>query len=468
MTCVPAEYVEAFDLTFLDKKIRLPASGARGYPAVVIAPRSGFTASPAEALRYIRGRLRDREPGSGRVLEALAACAMLESAAAAAEDPRVQAFKAPAGRLSNPLKKFLASGTAGGLSGGWREEAAAVIRELERLPEVQVRFEYPEQPFGAAEEGGLEKALAEKTAEFLGEAGISVHPLGGGRWRGLIWVEREQWTPIVPEFDAPKFLCRAPSGRTVFWKYEGVEPAPGFQASLAEHRFRRLGELAGLSWSPAPLGMHRGFVAVPWITGQRLCARDIDYPLLNLLANYLAATCRPAPPEAEARARFETARELAVRAAGEFLEEAEARRVERFVRRVEPPLNLPACSDGRMAPHEWIRNEAGNILKLDAAGHDEHPAGPGPQCLLWDAAGLLAEWGMPGSAQHQLQGQLASAGFHFTRGTLDLYILAYLGWKMRLSAEMLPRLDAEEAARHRAALERHRGQFEKAAASAGA
>ena len=310
----------------------------------------------------------------------------------------------------------------------------------------------------------LQEAFAAESERLLGQACATMHDFSAGGWREMVWVDAKLWPPVMP-WSPRKFLCRTASGKALLWKFAGLGSGADFSVSLLEEKWRRLTELAEKSWTVAPVAKKHGFIAVPWLQGQRLTSRDIDYPLLNQLANYVLNAALPPMPVAESTAQFEYLRELILQGPGDWLPDQKAITLTEFVRQAQPPVQLPTAGDMRLAPHKWIRTESGNVLKLDGAGHALDQTGLGPQSILWDLAGLIVEWDLPGSAQVQLQVQFANAQIPMTRENLAFYLLAYSAWKLACHEVSLQMLldDPAELKRHRHAREQLRRQLERVA-----
>lgn len=114
-----------------------------------------------------------------------------------------------------------------------------------------------------------------------------------------------------------------------------------------------------------------------------------------------------------------------------------------------------------MAPHEWVRQPAGEILKTDAGGHEVDHTLIGRQSWVWDFAGAIVEWGLDGSATARLSHQLKSHGLQVSPGVLEFYSLACNAFRMgqcTLCAQMSAACD-EDKQRLLGAAARHRQQI---------
>jgi hypothetical protein len=88
--------------------------------------------------------------------------------------------------------------------------------------------------------------------------------------------------------------------------------------------------------------------------------------------------------------------------------------------------------DGRMMPHEWLRADSGDLLKLDAVSHGDNHFFPGPCDIAWDVAGAIVEWDLVGEMRESFIGDYERRSGDLVRQRLAPYLLAYsafhLGW----------------------------------------
>ncbi|MDB6057595.1 MAG: Cell division protein FtsK, partial [Verrucomicrobiales bacterium] len=208
----------------------------------------------------------------------------------------------------------------------------------------------------------------------------------GGLWRWFAFRHEAQWPAVASQFERMKFLYRAESG-SLLWKFLGLAPGRA-DSELASMRKR-----AKHTNSPAPLRMCNGFVAMPWIEGERLTSDRAD-EMLQTLARYIADSVQE--PLARKKAS-ESTRRIADMTAFNLREALGAGwppSLDRFVRRFRPALHVPCYGDGRMAPHEWVRTSEAKVLKTDSVGHDCDHTLIGQQAVHWDVAGVIVEWGL--------------------------------------------------------------------------
>jgi hypothetical protein len=257
--------------------------------------------------------------------------------------------------------------------------------------------------------------IAPLTPENAGES------LSGGMWRRHFrYAERTMpatWSPLEPA----KFLA---SDQQSIFKFEGFGhygAAIGARAEL----------LAARGFAPRYFGNRRGFGEYELVPGRMLELHDQSAELLERMADYLAfrfrnfASNSPQSAEIEKMLRWNWQLEF-----GEELSDAESRL--RTCRAV-------VC-DGRMLPHEWLRTDGGELLKLDAGIHGDNHFFPGPCDIAWDVAGAIVEWELQGEARHRFVREYEARSGDAIAERLAPYLLAYtifrLGWSKMAALAM--------------------------------
>jgi hypothetical protein len=222
--------------------------------------------------------------------------------------------------------------------------------------------------------------------------------LGGGSWRARLIEDPSLWPASPRALERPKLLVTGRSGLRVLFKFSGLATSSRGRGSMADALARRLAALARGGWTAAPLGVAMGFIALHWIEGDPCSAGDASMDVAEHLAAYVAASARGplAPREAEAAGvrLLDMVRVNTREALGEDASRAAVDLVESSGTSV--PW-IPAAGDGRMAPHEWIRANDGELVKADAGGHEVDHTWVGRQPVAWDLAGTLLEWNLHGT-----------------------------------------------------------------------
>lgn len=281
----------------------------------------------------------------------------------------------------------------------------------------------------------LPQALAALTSDLCGGTPVErVEDFGGGLWRAALYADPGEWPAACAPFERPKYRCTLSDGNAVLWAFAGLAGMPGGAGSGAEAAFARLDARARAGWTPAPLGVGYGFVAVPWVEGVPLTCRESSPAVLAHVGRYLAAVAGPPLTRAEAEAALERLREMLDWNTREALGEEAAARVRTLsgaLVATEGEDALSGYGDGRMAPHEWRRAPSGRLWKLDCAGHELDHTMVGRQPLLWDMAGALVEWGLTEhSAAPLLEAAREGGGRAVSLPALAFYRRAYAAFRL--------------------------------------
>jgi hypothetical protein len=241
-------------------------------------------------------------------------------------------------------------------------------------------------------------------------AGVNV----SGDWRRYFQCTEDAMPAAWPPLEPAKFLAR--DERSIF-RFEGF-------GHYGEGVGARAILLADSGFAPRYLGNRRGFGEYALVPGRMLAAGDCSPELLERMARYLAlrstafASAAAQTPELETMLRWNWQNEF-----GEELGGAESRMsTERVV----------VC-DGRMLPHEWLRSERGELLKLDAGSHGDNHFFPGPCDIAWDVAGTIVEWELQGELRDYLVGEYTRRSGDAIAERLGPYLLAYTAFRMSLS-----------------------------------
>lgn len=294
--------------------------------------------------------------------------------------------------------------------------------------------------------------LEQKSAHWLGERIASFNQFHTHDWIARSGLLRAPRT-AAPALESPKMLATGQSGSALLLKFAGICAMDATLVSPAEIVRRRLDLLARTAMTPAALGIEHGWVAVPWIEGRRLSADDATHSFVTQhLAPYLAAAAFDRLPIED----IERGMDRISAAAREWAEtrgdEPAAALIDRARGYVAGAGTCRfAAGDGRLAPHEWIADREGRILKLDAGGHSVDHTWVGVQPLEWDVAGAEIEWDLDADRASRVRRFLAT-----TRGvSCDPVVSAFyrLGYCAFRSA----------AARHCASLCEQPAQFTAAA-----
>ena len=245
--------------------------------------------------------------------------------------------------------------------------------------------------------------------------------LSGGAWRKHLHCAAAAMPASWATLEPATFLAR--DERSIF-RFEGFGhygEAVGARAEL----------LADCGFAPRYLGNRRGFGEYALLSGRMLALGDRSPALLTKMASYLARrstafrSATAQTPELEAMLRWNWQLEF-----GEELGRAESRL---------NPERVVIC-DGCMMPHEWLRSERGELLKLNAGTHGDNHFFPGPCDIAWDVAGAIVEWELQGEARDCFVGEYAARSGDAIAERLEPYLLAYtafrMGWSRMAAAAM--------------------------------
>ena len=264
------------------------------------------------------------------------------------------------------------------------------------------------------------QSLRQSTENLVRSPVSEILDLSAGKWRTFPGLEFVHATPAL---ERAKYLFRCENGRALLWKFAGLGPGLSFEP-LASAAFQRQSHLAAAGWCPPPLDSQSGFIAAEWINGRPLAPVDLSGSIIEHLARYIAFSAR------EPLSTSEQQQSLA------RLAEMTHRNFQKAGLNITAPSvpgsvpTLPACGDGRLAPHEWIRTKE-KILKTDSWGHDFDHSAIGAQTILWDIAGAVVEWRMtPAQITHLLQTLGGTGAPPHHASNLRFHIAAYCAFRI--------------------------------------
>jgi hypothetical protein len=256
--------------------------------------------------------------------------------------------------------------------------------------------------------------LAESARSLLGEdLDGPLHDLGAGRWLDAAQAADDVLS-IAPRLEQAKWLARGRTGRAVLFKFAGLAAAKGEGSGLdtmAEQQHRQIADLAHAGFTIVPRTIVHGWLALPWIDGRPLRARDVDRSMLRILGTYIARAARPPLGRAASLCAVDRLRAIIVCNArallGNWAAECAVRASDALGERISR-CELASYGDGRLAPHEWLASN-GTIIKLDAGGHVNDHTAVGHQAIVWDIAGAAIEWNLGRDALRVLTREAGAA-----------------------------------------------------------
>jgi hypothetical protein len=319
-----------------------------------------------------------------------------------------------------------------------------------------------------------------RLARALGAPGADLVDVGAGRWRPL-WLEApRRYPPVHPQHERRKYLwvtrpwgarlraAPSPAMRVAaghagarLLKFVGLG-APG---RIARERAMRL---AAAGFAPRARGAIHGFLIIELAPGAPLAAGVADPALVERLAQYLAFVAREF--RTDAAPRMGELLHLVATNAADALGPQRAPTADALAALAAPSADVPAVAlDGRMLPHEWLRDGDGahaTLLKCDGTDHHDDHFYPGPQDIAWDVAAACVEHELPLGARRMLVRRYRDlSGDHGIGARLPFHRIAYLAYRYgyaTLAADTL--VGTEDAPRWRAAARRYAVALERAVA----
>ena len=235
--------------------------------------------------------------------------------------------------------------------------------------------------------------------------------LSGGTWRRYFACEESTMPAVWAPLEPAKLLAHDQLSIFKFEGFGGYGEAIGMRAKL----------LASLGFAPDYLGNQCGFGQYELVPGRVLTLCERSPELMEKMAAYVAlratafASETPQTPEIENMLRWNWQLEF-----GEELDLAESQlRTARVV----------VC-DGRMMPYEWLRSDAGELLKLGAGTHGDNHFFPGPCDIAWDVAGAIVEWELQDELRQRFIGEYEARSGDAIAARLAPYLLAYATFRM--------------------------------------
>lgn len=249
--------------------------------------------------------------------------------------------------------------------------------------------------------------------------------LSAGRWRQGCGGRVPP--PVQPQHERIKFLD---SRSARVWKFTGLGEYGRASAALAD--------LLSPEFVPRSFSHRSGFLESEWLQGSPLDAGDAGKDFLRFAAGYLRH--RASLPASGPGVGFDQ-----IAAMIEHNCSACGLSVPDLAKyRTAFDDGTPAAIDGRMNPHEWLAGSFG-FRKTDALDHHRDHFLPGCQDILWDVAGLEAEFDLPPSATAFV---LRAMGREKAQPRLPFYRAAYCSLRLgyaSLAAGTLALSDPVEA-----------------------
>jgi hypothetical protein len=279
------------------------------------------------------------------------------------------------------------------------------------------------------------KFLRELLVERSREICVDFEPLekieniSNGTWRKFAYEKEAGWPAVHLPFERTKFLCLAPSGEGLLWKFNGL----GAINSIAQTRSEKFCAAMEI---PVLDNFH-GFIATRWINGKRLTCAETTSSLGNLIGNYLCDAAGKRLSETEMFSGICRLAKMAVTNLAKVFGQNETQRIERLAARAQlffqqnpEDAAWRSYGDGRTAPHEWIRASNGNIFKTDSTGHEADHTIIGKQSVWWDFAGAIVEWNWSDDDVRPLFRPASQRGMKHDFAVSEFFEVAYIAFRL--------------------------------------
>ena len=201
-----------------------------------------------------------------------------------------------------------------------------------------------------------------------------------------------------------------------------------------EASFDRAQRLADAGFGPKVLGRMNGFTRYEWIQGTPLRAEDLDESLVDRIAQYCALRAAEFAADSDSRDAVDLATMTRVNLLEEFGSDESAPDLSAL------PGQKKVITDSRMAPHAWLRDAKGKILKTNGSVHGDDHFFPGPCDIAWDLAGAIVEWEMGECVANHLLGRFLQLSGDDVRPHIPAFVTAYAAFRMgycKMAAEAM-------------------------------
>jgi len=260
-------------------------------------------------------------------------------------------------------------------------------------------------------------------------AGSSYLPIDGledvshGQLRGRVFDSESEWPSSWTHMERHKFLSAVSSE---LLRFEG-------HGKYGEASFDRAQRLADAGFGAKVLGRMNGFTRYEWIQGTPLRAEDLDESLVDHIARYCAFHAEFGCDESS-RDVVDLEAMTRVNLLEEFGSEESAPDLSALHRQKK------VITDSRMAPHAWLRDAEGKILKTNGSVHGDDHFFPGPCDIAWDLAGAIVEWEMGECVANHLLGRFLQLSGDDARPRIPAFVTAYAAFRMgycKMAAEAM-------------------------------
>lgn len=221
-------------------------------------------------------------------------------------------------------------------------------------------------------------------------------------------------------FERRKFIGQA-NGHRVLLKFAGL-------AEIGERKLEIARALHAAGFTPEPLGLVHGFIVERWYEdAQPLVVGDTP---VEEIGRYLGARARLFAADEFSGATIDELIAMCRRNISLALGEGGASAVDCWDAEELSRSLHRVCTDNKLDREEWLRLAGGGLLKADALDHHQGHDLIGCQCVEWDIAGAIEEFGLDSSQSARLT---ESSGTSIDRRLLEFYRIAYAAFRLGYS-----------------------------------
>ena len=291
--------------------------------------------------------------------------------------------------------------------------------------------------------------LAAAVDDLTGPILAPLEDLSGGGWRRMLRHDAD-WPAVDAMQERRKFLLRSTEG-TYLLKFVGL-------GGFGDAALRDASDLHRQGFGPEVLGRRLGFMVSRWEDRSTIQQAPVDRAdFLALLAAYLGFRTS-LPPDDASRANLAALAEMTAHNVAASLGPQRAEMWRRRYGEIDRlPAPRPVRTDNRLQVWEWIRTEAGLLLKTDGSDHCRAHDLVGCQDIVWDLAGAKVEYDLSTDELDALVTEVDRCSpTPVSRTLLDWTIPAYLAFQTGLWSMAKDRAEVAEQQRIEILLDRYR------------
>lgn len=292
--------------------------------------------------------------------------------------------------------------------------------------------------------------LASWVADLVGPLEQPLEDFSGGAWRRALAGDRSAWPPADHRFERRKFLAHTADGAWLV-KFAGL-------GDIGERKLVRARILAEAGFTPPVAGLCHGFLVQKWVPAH-IGPQDFERAaFITHLGRYLSFRARFMSPPSTGGASVSKLCGMAMVNTEEALGVAGLGRLKRRISEAwrYEGLVVPADTDNRLQPWEWLAAGEHGYFKTDALDHSAGHDLVGAQDVAWDIAGAVIEFDLSQGEAANLRAAVADGCRRAVSAELQaLFEIFYLAFQLGLWTSARQLAPAEEYHRLDAAASRY-------------